>query len=183
MRVVVNSRPPVLAPICLVLGALLGIAGTFVPPPLRGLAWAVDGVALVTAGALLVVHYLRQNEDLLAGGFVVFTIGQALVLSGAAMSIDASVPSFAAGAALWAVSLAMISTPGVMPLPVRVLGFVACALFALMSMQVFAGHALTPLSEPLPLFAYPVLVATMLGWAWSCRLPPNVAASENSNSA
>ena len=105
-----DSPPPVVAPICLVLGALLGIAGTFAPPSLRGLAWGIDGAALVTAGALLVVHYLRRSQDLLASGFLVFTVGQALVLSGAAMSLEASAPSFAAGAALRAVSLGMIST-------------------------------------------------------------------------
>ena len=66
MRVIVDSPPPVVAPICLVLGALLGIAGTFAPPSLRGLAWGIDGVALVTAGALLVVHYLRRRQDLAA---------------------------------------------------------------------------------------------------------------------
>ena len=167
-----DSPPPVVAPICLVLGALLGIAGTFAPPSLRGLAWGIDGAALVTAGALLVVNYLRRSQDLLASGFLVFTVGQALVLSGAAMSLEASAALFAAGAALWAVSLGMVSTPRVLPLPVRILGFIACALFAMTSMQVFAGRALTPLSEPLPFFAYPVLVATMFGWAWSCRTPP-----------
>lgn len=28
------------------------------------------------------------------------------------------------------------------------------------------GAALTPLSRPLPFFAYPFLVATLVGWAW-----------------
>jgi hypothetical protein len=41
------------------------------------------------------------------------------------------------------------------------------ALFAVVSLQMFAGRSLTPLSEPLPFFAYPFLVFTMFGWAWS----------------
>ena len=28
------------------------------------------------------------------------------------------------------------------------------------------GRGLTPLSEPLPFFAYPVLAITLFGWAW-----------------
>ena len=174
-----NTHPPVLAPICLVLGALLGLAGTFVSSPsLRGLAWGADGVALVIAGALLIVHHFRQGHDIVAAGFVVFAVGQTLVLSGEAMSLEASAPSFAAGAALWAASLVLVSTPRVFPLPVRLLGLIAGALFAATSLQVFAGRALTPLSKPLPFFAYPFLVFTMFGWAWSC-LRPTVAAPRN----
>lgn len=77
-----------------------------------------------------------------------------------------------AGEALWAAALVLISVPAVMPLPVRALGGVAALLFAVTALQVFAGRGLTPLSEPLPFFAYPVFVLTLLGWAWWSRRPP-----------
>ncbi len=167
-------RPPVLAPICLVSGALLGMVGTFMPSPgLRGLAWGFDGVALVVAGALLLVHFLRAGRDDVAAGFAVFTVGQCLVLSSAAMSLQESAPTFAAGAALWAAALALISAPRVFPNLVRITGFVAAVLFAIMALQVFGGRPLTPLSQPLPFFAYPVLVLTMFGWAWACLRAPD----------
>ena len=35
-----------------------------------------------------------------------------------------------------------------------------------MAVQIFSGHALTPLSQPLPVFAYPFLADTLFGWAW-----------------
>ena len=54
-----------------------------------------------------------------------------------------------------------------MPLWVRGTGFVAAFLFAATALQVFFGQMLTPLSQPLPFFAYPFLVATLLGWAWT----------------
>jgi hypothetical protein len=56
-----------------------------------------------------------------------------------------------------------------MPKAVRVLGCVAALLFGTTAFQIFTGHSLTPLSQPLPFFAYPVFVATLLGWAWWCR--------------
>jgi hypothetical protein len=59
----------------------------------------------------------------------------------------------------------------VMPLPVRALGSVAALLFAATALQIFAGRSLTPLSEPLPFFAYPVFVLTLFGWAWWCWRP------------
>lgn len=163
-----TSRAHVLAPAALVIGALLGIAGTFVPTSaLRGLAWGLDGIALVLAAALLTVHHLRRGHDLVAAGFLVFVAGETLIVSGSAMSLAASTPSFAAGAALWAASLVLVSAPRVMPGWVRSVGFIAAALFAWVAVQDFQGHGLTPLSHPLPFFAYPFLAVTLIGWAWA----------------
>jgi hypothetical protein len=115
-----TERPSVVAPTCLVVGALLGLAGSFAPSPaLRGLAWGVDGIALIVATALLAVHFLSRGNQSLAAGFLVFMAGQTLVLSGSAMSLEASAPSFAAGAGLWAAALLLISAPNVMPLPAK----------------------------------------------------------------
>jgi hypothetical protein len=171
-----NERPSLVAPLCLIIGALLGLAGSFASSTsLRGLAWGIDGTALVVGAALLAVHFLRHGQDVLAAGFLVFIAGQALVVSGSAMSLEASAPSFAAGAGLWAAALVLISAPNVMPLPVRALGFVAALLFAATAFQIFAGRRLTPLTEPLPFFAYPFFVCTLLGWAWWCLRTPQRA--------
>lgn len=35
------------------------------------------------------------------------------------------------------------------------------------ALQTDAGLALNPLSKPLPFVAYPFLVATLIGWAWT----------------
>jgi hypothetical protein len=162
-----DQRPRLLAPGGLVIGAVLGMAGTFVPSPsLRGLLWGLDGIALIVATALLTIHHFRQGNDVVAAGFLVFVVGETLILSGAAVDLGASGPVFAAGAGLWAASLALISASNVMPSWVRVVGAVAALLFALTTVQVFMGLALTPLSQPLPFFAYPFLAITLFGWAW-----------------
>ena len=151
----------------LVLGAALGLAGTFAPSvPLRGLLWGLDGIALVVATALLTIHYYRRQNDVVSAGFLVFVVGQALILSSAAMDLTASGPVFGAGASLWAASLYLLSAPRVATLWVRIVGATASVLFLVVAVQLFMGQALTPLSQPLPLFAYPFLVATLLGWAW-----------------
>ena len=150
----------------LVIGAVLGMAGTFAPASLRGLAWGLDGTALILATALLTVHHLRRGNDVVAAGYLVFVVGEGLIVSGAAMDLAASAPSFAAGVALWATSLALVSAASVMPVVVRGIGFIGSFLFAVVAVQMFAGRALTPLSEPLPFFAYPFLAATLFGWAW-----------------
>jgi hypothetical protein len=157
----------VIAATALVIGAGLGMAGTLAPSAsLRGLAWGLDGTALVVAAALLTIHHFRRGNDVVAAGFLVFVVGEGLILSGAAMDLAGSAPSFAAGVALWAASLALVSTSSVFPAAVRGVGFVGSFLFAVVAVQIFVGRALTPLSEPLPFFAYPFLAATLFGWAW-----------------
>jgi hypothetical protein len=167
-----EARPSPVAPICLVVGAVLGLGGSFASSAsLRGLAWGIDGIALVVAAALLATHLLRRGQDTAAAGFLIFIAGQSLVVSGSALSLEASAAVFGAGAGLWAAALLVISAPDLMPKAVRVAGCVAALLLAATAVQIFAGRSLTPLSEPLPFFAYPLLVATLLGWAWWCRQP------------
>jgi hypothetical protein len=162
-----DSRLRLVAAIGLVTGAVLGIAGTFAPSaPLRGLAWGIDGTALVVAAALLTVHHCCRGNILAAAGFLVFVAGETLVLSGTAMALEASAPSFAAGISLWAASLALVGASNTMPVWLRVVGFAGALLFAVVAVRIFMGAALTPLSEPLPFFAYPFLAATLCGWAW-----------------
>lgn len=162
-----DARLRMIAASGLVVGAVLGMAGTFAPSvSLRGLAWGLDGIALIVAAALLTIHYFRRGNDVVAAGFLVFVVGEGLILSGAAMDLAASAPLFAAGVGLWAASLTLISASHVMPRWVRGVGFFAALLFTVVAIQIFSGRALTPLSQPLPFFAYPFLAATLFGWAW-----------------
>ena len=72
-----DSRLRLIAPVGLVIGAVLGLAGTFAPSASwRGLAWGVDGTALVVAAALLSIHHVRRGNDLAAAGFLVFMVGR-----------------------------------------------------------------------------------------------------------
>ena len=155
------------APTGLVVGGVLGMAGTFVPSAsLRGLLWGLDGIALIVATVLLTIYHFRRGNDVVAAGFLVFVVGETLIVSTAAMDLVASGPVFAAGVGLWAASLILISAPTVMPSWLRVVAAVAALLFAIVAVQVLMGRALTPLSQPLPFFAYPFLVASLFGWAW-----------------
>lgn len=151
----------------LVVGAALGLAGTFAPSvPVRGLLWGLDGTVLVVATALLTIHYFRKGNEVIAAGFLVYVAGQTLVLSTAAMDLGASAPVFGAGAGLWAASLFLLSAPRVAALWVRVVGVIAGVLFTVVAVRLLMGQPVTALSQPLPFFAYPFLVATLVGWAW-----------------
>lgn len=162
-----DERLRVVAAAGLVVGAVLGMAGTFTPSPaLRALAWGIDGIALIVASALLAIHHFRQGNDYLAAGFLVFLSGETLIVSGSAMELAESAASFAAGAGLWAAALALISAPRILPVFVRITGAIAAILFAITAVWMFGGGGLTPLSKPLPFNAYPFLALTLFGWAW-----------------
>lgn len=151
----------------LLVGAGLGLAGTLVTSPrLQASLWAIDSVALVMATSLLTLKYFRAGSELLAAGFLVFAIGEGVLLSGTAAGPRGSVPAFAAGIALWAAGLALISAPPLLKGWLRLLGGAAACLFAITAGRIYAGEWLLPTSSPLPFFAYPFLVATLLGWAW-----------------
>jgi hypothetical protein len=164
---VIDLRLRRIAATGLVAGALLGMAGTFTSSASwRGLAWGVDGTALIVACALLTIHHFRRGNDLAAAGFLVFVAGETLIVSGSAMTLEASRPSFAAGVGLWAASMVLVGMSNIMPRLVNVIGFVAAVLFGIVAVRMFMGADLTPLSQPLPFFAYPFLAATLFGWAW-----------------
>ena len=162
-----GERLRVVAATGLVIGAVLGVAGSFAPSAgLRGLAWGIDGIAIVVGCALLAVHHLRYGNEQLAAGFLVFVAGETLIVSTAALPLATAPPAFAAGAGLWAAGLALVSASSAMPLLVRLTGGIAAVLLAVTAARIFGGAELTPLSSPLPFGAYPFLAATLVGWAW-----------------
>lgn len=158
----------VIASVGLGLGGVFGLAGTFVgQTSLRNIAWEIDALGLIVATSLLAIKFFRKGCDAIAAGFLVFAIGEAVMLSGQAAGLEGSVPAFAAGAALWATGILLISFPAELSLWVRVMGLVSSILFFITATKIFWGEALTPLSLPLPFYGYPFLVITFIGWIWT----------------
>ena len=152
----------------LALGGALGMAGAMVQQQnLQAILWAIDGAGLVMAAALLAIKYFRTGNDVVAGGFLVFAIGEGVILSGTAAGPAGSVPAFAAGTALWATALLLISVPKLFPVLTRVLGVASAILFTITAARIFLGEQLLPTATPLPSYAYPLLVATFIGWIWT----------------
>jgi hypothetical protein len=170
-----SGKVNVIAAVGLALGGALGMAGAMVTQQnVQAILWAIDGAGLVMATALLAVKYFRMGNDIVAGGFLVFAIGEGVILlSGPAAGLAGSVPAFAAGTALWGTALLLVSIPKVLAVPVRLLGIVSAALFIITSVRIFWGEQLLPTSTPLPTYAYPLLVATFVGWIWTLWREPD----------
>jgi hypothetical protein len=158
----------IVAAIGLAVGGVFGMAGALVQQAqLRQLFWAIDGVGLVVATALLTSKFLRKGNECVAAGFLVFAIGESLLLSGTAAGLAGSVPSFAGGVALWATALLLTSIPKEFATWTRLVGAFASILFIVTAAKIFWGEELLPTSRPLPFFAYPFLVVTFVGWIWA----------------
>jgi hypothetical protein len=128
----------VAAAIGLFLGAVFGMLGTMVAERnLQAAFWAVDGVAVVVATALLALRFFRTGNDVVAAGFLVFTIGESVMLAGTAESLAGSVPSFAAGSALWSAALLLTSVPKEFAGWIRLAGTVGAILFAITAARIF----------------------------------------------
>ena len=157
-----------IAAVGLALGGLFGMAGTMVAARnLQSAFWAIDGVGVVVGTALFAMRLFRKGNDVVAGGFLVFTIGESVMLAGTATTVAGSVPSFAAGTALWSAGLLLTSVPPEFAGWIRVAGLIGSVLFAITSARIFWGEQVLPTSSPLPFFAYPFLVLTFIGWIWT----------------
>ncbi len=129
----------------LAFGGVFGLAGTFVEAAaLRQIFWAIDGVGLMVATALLTVKFARKANDCLAAGFPEFVAGESLLLSGTAAGLQASVPSYACGIALWSAALFLISAPRTFALWIRLTGSLAAVLFAVTAGKIFWGNRCCP---------------------------------------
>lgn len=150
------------------MGGVFGLAGTLVTHSnLRAAFWGLDSVGLVVATALLTLKYFRAGNDTVSAGFLVFAIGEGVMLSGTAGTLEGSVPAFAAGTALWSAALLLTSVPKEFASWIRLVGTVAAILFAITAARIFWGERVLPTASPLPFFAYPLLILTFAGWIWT----------------
>jgi hypothetical protein len=162
-----NKTLKIVAVAGLALGGILGMAGTLVAAQnVRAILWAVDGTGLIVATCLLTLMFFKRGDDCAAAGFLVYAIGEAVMLGGTASTLEASVPSFAAGTALWSAALFLTSIPGVFAIWTRIAGLIGAVLFAITSARIFWGEEVLPVTKPLPYFAYPFLVLTFIGWIY-----------------
>lgn len=152
----------------LIAGGVLGMAGSIVTAAdVRAVCWAIDSVGLIIATTLMALTFVRSGRLEVAAGFLIYAVGESVMLGGTAMSLDAGIPAFAAGAALWSAGLTLTSVPRVFAGWTRLSGLIGAVLFGITSLAIFRGLALNPIARPLPFFGYPFLVITFIGWIWA----------------
>ena len=168
LRLLMKNSLNTVAAVGLAFGGVFGLIGTLVTQRnVQAVLWLIDGAGLVVAAALLTLKFFRKGSDVVAAGFLVFALASSVMLIGTAASLTESVPSFAAGAALWSCALVLTGAPREFPAWVRLTSIIGAILFAITAGKTFWGDPVSPTSSPLPFFAYPFLVFTFVGWIWT----------------
>jgi hypothetical protein len=163
-----NKKQNILASTGLAIGAAFGVAGSiFTDPASMQIAlYEISSVGLIAASTLLAVKYLRSNNDLIATGFLLFAIGEAIMSVGTAGGQVAAQPAFAAGMALYIPSLLFLSIPKEFPIWSRIAGIAACVPFLVAASKIFLGEQVLSTS-PFPGAGYGLLTITIIGWIWT----------------
>ncbi|MGH7919065.1 MAG: hypothetical protein ACREQM_03850 [Candidatus Dormibacteraceae bacterium] len=146
----------------LVAAIVLGIGGSIVH---GGSGYTVaqhlSSLGMITGTTLLAINFGRQSRYLVAAGFVLLALAEAIVLS-APVSI-AGEATFASGVALYVPALLLASLPAGLPVWSRVVGGLAAIPFAVYAALNWLGQNPSP-GGLVVTAGYVLLSVAAIGW-------------------
>jgi hypothetical protein len=158
----------ILIVIGLAIGAVLGLGGNFFPAGSpQNVTYALSSLGIIMGSALFAAWFARRGHSIVAVGFALLALAESISLSG--IFLLASAPAFpgaytlAAGVALYAVALPLVSVPPAFPLWTRIIGTLAAIPFASYSLLWLLGRSTAP-SGPIASFGYILLTVAIVGW-------------------
>jgi hypothetical protein len=144
-------------------GALLGMGGNFLPAgPAQATAYGISSLGLILGSVLFAARFARQGRDVVAAGFAVFALAEAILIS-QGMAGDAGRAAFATGVAIYALALPLVSLPAALPIWARLAGGLAAVPFAAHALLHWLGQAPDP-AGPLASVGYVLLTVAVVGW-------------------
>lgn len=158
----------------LVVGAVLGFGGNFVPKGnTQSVLYALSALGLIVSSVLLAVEHASAGHRLAAAGFALLALGETRVLN--PTDVPTGEASFAVGVLLYAPGLLMIALSTWASRWVRLAGAMAAIPFAAHSLVYLGGGAIDS-TGPLAGIGYTVFTVAVIGWAltvlrWRGRSP------------
>jgi hypothetical protein len=154
----------IIASFGLAIGAIFGMSGLVFAEPVTQLClFVISGVGLATGVGLLAVKFMREENDLIATGFLLFAIGEAISTLNAAGDEESAVSAFAGCMLFYVVGFLLISVPARFPNWVRITGLAAAIPFLVAAARFYLGQGLDT-SDTLPGIGYSLLTITIIGW-------------------
>lgn len=147
----------------LTVGWVLGLGGTVMASgsTAQNVAWVISSIALVAGTGLLTVWFVRDDLLLMAGGCLVFTIGEVVIHAQGPGAVDA----FGAASFAYVVALFMTAASPWPPMWARVASLGSAIAFAIHAATYLGGNMLGPDNTPAGI-GYGLLAATLIGWSW-----------------
>lgn len=163
-----NQSEKILSSIGLGIGAVFGVCGSIFsePPVLQTVFYEISSIGLTAATAFLAVKFLREQNDFIATGFLLFAIAEAIMTVGTPSGQVGGQPAFGAGMAMYVPGLLFISIPSGFPILVRITGIAAAIPFTIAAAKIFTGEQVLS-TTPLPGAGYGLLIITIIGWVWT----------------
>ena len=159
-----NKKINVIASVGLLAGALFGIAGSIVTSPVKQIImYEISSVGLTAACVLLAIKFLKEESDLIASGFLLLAIAEAVMSGGNSLGQIGGQPSFAAGMALYVPAFLFIGFSKGFPLWTRFTIIAAAIPFLISASKIFSGGQVLSTS-PLPGAGYGLFTITIIGW-------------------
>ncbi|MEP6646904.1 MAG: hypothetical protein ABJC12_07435 [Saprospiraceae bacterium] len=151
---------------CFVLAVGVGFAGSLMHGlPIQHFAWAISSFFMIIGASLLSSKLTRAGHDIPAAGFIVLSIGQATSYAFIATH-DAGVEQFGAVIAIFIPSLILISMYNIVPLSVRIAGFISAATFASLAACIYQEVEAEWVQPVFTTAAYLTMNFVIVGWAW-----------------
>jgi len=159
-----NRSVNLLAIIGLAIGAVFGLSGSFVSDPIiKVVLYEISSIGLIVALTILAIRFLKEDHIFLATGFLLFSIGEAVMSGGTAAGELGGQPAFGGGMALYVPALLLISISKKFPAWGRMLGLAACIPFGLVASKIFLGEVVLS-SSALAGVGYGLLTLTIISW-------------------
>ena len=159
-----KKRTNHLASIGLAIGAVFGLSGLFFTEPVtQTCLFVISGVGLSAGLALLSVKFLRENDDCLAAGFMLFSIGEAILTCNTPAEESTADASFACGMLFYVVAFILISLSKRFPLWLRLTGLAAAIPFSIAAARFLLGYGIDS-SDTFPGMGYGLLTLCIVGW-------------------
>lgn len=148
-------------------GAVLGMAGGLAPiGPVQDVLYLLSSLGFIAGLVVLALRGQASGQTLPAAGFVIVALGEVAMMSGFNRATDPnSAGAFAAGAALYAPGLLLVSLPRGQPWVARIAGAFAAVAFAAHGILRSSGVDLD-YQDVTAMAGYSLLSVAIAGWVW-----------------
>lgn len=168
----------------LLAGAGFGMAGGFSPVGVvQDVLYLLSSIGFMTGLVVMALRSHSAGQVMPAAGFLVLACGEVAMMSGFNRAADPnSAGAFAAGVALYAPGLLLVSLPRGQPIWSRIAGGLAALPFAAHGILRSAGVDLD-YQDLTAAVGYGLLTIAIAGWVWRMRREPARAAPKGTRTA
>ncbi len=159
-----KTQSNLIASIGLGIGVILGMSGlAFTAPTTQLCLFVISGIGFTTGLALLAFKFSKEKQEILATGFLLFAIGEAISTLNAAADEKTANAAFAGCMLFYFVGYLFICLTPKFPLWTRISGMASALIFVVAASRFYLGYGINS-ADTLPGIGYGLLTLTIVGW-------------------